>query len=153
MSVKRVLYVLLQWTWGFAQTFIGFLVFLIFLRSPHFLYQGAVVTIWPIKAGSMSVGGFLFLHPGWQPGNQRLLAHEYGHTIQSLILGPLYLFVIGIPSFLWALPNASRYRSDRRIPYSALYTEKWADRNGSLFAKKPKLRRMEDGRILREHSE
>ena len=150
MSVKRVFYVLLQWTWGFAQTFAGFLVFLAFLRCPHFFYQGAVVTIWPIKSGSMSVGGFLFLHPGWQPGNQRLLAHEYGHTIQSLLLGPLYLFVIGLPSFLWALPFASHYRAGRKIPYSALYTEKWADRNGARFAKKPKLRRLPDGKIRRE---
>lgn len=32
---------------------------------------------------------------------QTLLVHEYGHTIQSMILGPLYLIVIGIPSTLW----------------------------------------------------
>jgi len=29
---------------------------------------------------------------------QRTLVHEYGHTIQSIILGPLYLLIIGIPS-------------------------------------------------------
>lgn len=33
--------------------------------------------------------------------SQKLLAHEYGHTIQSLLLGPLYLLVIGIPSVIW----------------------------------------------------
>ncbi len=76
--------------------------------------------------------------------------HEYGHTVQSLILGPLYLFVIGIPSFLWALPPATRWRARHKIPYSALYTERWADRNGARFAKKPKLRRTSDGKIRRE---
>lgn len=150
MSAKQVLYVLWQWTWGFAQTLAGAVIFLIFWRCPHFRYQGAVVTVWPIKSGSMSVGGFLFLHPGWQPGNQKLLAHEYGHTVQSLILGPLYLFVIGIPSFLWALPPATRWRARHKIPYSALYTERWADRNGARFAKKPNLRRTSDGKIRRE---
>ena len=33
--------------------------------------------------------------------SKRLLVHEYGHTIQSLIFGPLYLIVMGIPSTLW----------------------------------------------------
>lgn len=32
--------------------------------------------------------------------SNQLLVHEYGHTIQSLMLGPLYLAIIGIPSTL-----------------------------------------------------
>ena len=133
---KTVLYVLWQYTWGILQNLVGTAVFLLYLRRPHFRYRGAVVTIWPIRAGSMSMGRYLFLYPGWKPYNPRLLAHEYGHTFQSLLLGPLYLPVIGLPSFLWAaLPRFERLRREKGVPYAALYTEKWADSWGAKFAK------------------
>ena len=46
----------------------------------------------------MSMGMFLFLGDH----DKHVLVHEYGHSIQSCILGPLYLPVIGIPSLIWA---------------------------------------------------
>ena len=61
--------------------------------------------------------------------SNRLLVHEYGHTVQSLILGPLYLFVIGIPSTLWGFLGG-RKRRDEQIPYGAFFTEKWANSLG-----------------------
>jgi len=135
--MKRLLYVLWQWLWGLPQNLVGFAILLVFLRRPHFRYQGAVVTIWPLRQGSMSMGMFLFLHPNWTPEQHWLLAHEYGHTIQSLLLGPAYLLIIGLPSFLWAwLPVFRRLRTRKKLPYSALFTEKWADHNGARFAKK-----------------
>ena len=63
--------------------------------------------------------------------SKRLLVHEYGHTIQSLILGPLYLIVIGIPSTLWGfLPNLRKKRKDEQISYFSFFTETWANRLG-----------------------
>lgn len=63
--------------------------------------------------------------------SKRLLVHEYGHTIQSLILGPLYLIVIGIPSTLWGfLPNLHKKRKDEQISYFSFFTEGWANRLG-----------------------
>ena len=63
--------------------------------------------------------------------SQRLLIHEYGHTIQSLILGPLYLIVIGIPSTLWGfLPFLNKKRKSEGISYFSFYTEKWANHLG-----------------------
>ena len=59
---------------------------------------------------------------------RRLLVHEYGHTIQSLLLGPLYLIIIGIPSASWA--NIPYFRNKRRkdkISYFSFFTEKWAN--------------------------
>lgn len=61
--------------------------------------------------------------------SNRLLVHEYGHTIQSLILGPLYLIVIGIPSTLWGFLGAKK-RKTEQIPYGAFFTEGWANRLG-----------------------
>lgn len=58
----------------------------------------------------------------------RLLVHEYGHTIQSLILGPLYLIVMGIPSTLWGfLPCYVNKRQNEEVSYFDFFTEKWAN--------------------------
>lgn len=57
--------------------------------------------------------------------------HEYGHTIQSLILGPLYLFVVGIPSFIWCNnKKCIAMRQDNNKSYYDLYCESWANRLG-----------------------
>ena len=128
-----VLYILIQCTWGILQTLLGLLLFLILFRQEHRFYKGSVVTYWP-RGGGVSLGMFVFLGHGSR--ETRLLVHEYGHTIQSLILGPLYLLVIGLPSFTWAgLPCFQRLRRQKRISYYSFYPEKWADRLGLLVTK------------------
>lgn len=136
--MKRLLYIVWQYTWGLLQNLAGGTIYAFYrLRGcPHFAYQGALAVIWPVRSGSMSLGRFLFLHESYRPGDRALLAHEYGHTIQSLILGPLYLFVIGLPSLLWAgLPVFQRRRHDRHVSYYSFYPEKWANALGARFAR------------------
>ena len=56
--------------------------------------------------------------------------HEYGHSLQSRMLGPLYLVVVGIPSFVRAT-----WWWIRRLPsrnYYGGYPEAWADRLGGV---------------------
>lgn len=136
--MKRLIYIVWQYTWGLLQNLAGGTIYAFYrLRGcPHFAYQGALAVIWPVRSGSMSLGRFLFLHESYRPGDRALLAHEYGHTIQSLILGPLYLFVIGLPSLLWAgLPVFQRRRHDRHVSYYSFYPEKWANALGARFAR------------------
>lgn len=114
-----VLYVIIQCIWGILQTFLGGVLCLLVGRRKRFFFHGAVVTEW--KA-SVSLGMFVFV----STKNHELLRHEYSHTIQSLILGPLYLPVIGLPSIVWA-GFFRNYRKRRNIPYRSFYTEKWAD--------------------------
>ena len=59
------------------------------------------------------------------------LAHEYGHTIQSHKLGPLYLFVIGAPSLIWA-GCFEKYRIKHNKSYYSFFTERWADKLGGV---------------------
>ena len=74
---------------------------------------------------------------------QRLLVHEYGHTIQSLIFGPLYLIVMGIPSTLWGfLPFCSNKRKEKRISYFSFFTEKWANHLGERTVKEKSMERL-----------
>ena len=136
--MRRLLYILWQWTWGLPQNLVG-AGFYLYYRArgcPHFRYQGALVTVWTQTSGSMSMGRFLFMHPSWTPKDHALLAHEYGHTIQSLFFGPFYLLTVGLPSLIWAgLPAFQRRRRTRHIDYYAVYPEKSATALGKRFAK------------------
>lgn len=137
--MKIFLYRFTQCTWGVLQTLLGFLVFLFHIKERHFSYHGAVVTKWKGKS-SVSLGMFVFVtnEPYFyeklkdeytkEELSGRLLVHEYGHTIQSLILGPLYLIVIGIPSTLWGfLPSCYNKRKNENVSYFSFFTEKWAN--------------------------
>ena len=101
--MKNVLYFSVQCTWG---------MFVFVTKEPYFYNK--------LKDGYTK-----------DELSRRLLVHEYGHTIQSLILGPLYLIVIGIPSTLWGfLPNLHKKRKDDQISYFSFFTEGWANRLG-----------------------
>ncbi len=132
--MKRFLWYLLQFTWGLPQNLGGLLWFLFYLRKPHALWNGSVVTRIRRRrfSGGFTLGIFIFLTEPLLPDTEHdLRIHEYGHTVQSLYLGPLWSLVIGLPSMLWCnLPPFQRLRRDRAIPYSALYCEGWADRLG-----------------------
>ena len=138
--MKTVLYGIWQCTWGGLQTFLGLMMFIKYFKSKHYTYHGAIIVEWNAKS-SVSLGLFVFVtsqpyfakkYEGQIKAEElshRLLVHEYGHTIQSLILGPLYLIVIGIPSTLWGFLFEKK-RKDEQIPYGAFFTEKWANRLG-----------------------
>ena len=137
--MKKILYGIWQCTWGCLQTLLGFCVFLLHSKDKHYFYHGALITEWKNKS-SVSLGMFVFVtgepyfyeklkdQYSMEELSARLLVHEYGHTIQSLILGPLYLIMIGIPSTLWGfLPNLNRKRKEEQLSYFVFFTEKWAN--------------------------
>ena len=52
-----------------------------------------------IMRGAVTLGNYVFV--GLNSEYKETVKHELGHTIQSKILGPLYLIVIGIPSITY----------------------------------------------------
>ena len=82
--------------------------------------------------GGISLGTFIYLSPGLAK-NQVYHEHELGHGFDSRWFGPLYLFVIGLPSLLWACT----YNENSQCYYS-FYTERRANRNiGTIEVKYP----------------
>ncbi len=133
-KMLRAAYILLQCTWGLPQTLLGLALFLRYRKRPHSGYRGCVKTDWG-RGGGVSLGLFIFVadaeHTSSPERRAALAAHEYGHTLQSLMLGPLYLFTVGIISFTWAnAPRFRRLRAEKGIPYSRCFVEGWADRLG-----------------------
>ena len=127
--MKTLLFRLWQWTWGFPQTLLGFIIYLMTINKPHETYHGCIVTHWN-QGGSLGVGMFLFLGKTNDP---RVLIHEFGHSVQSMILGPLFLPVMGIPSFLWCnLLPCRKLRKEKGVNYYRFYPESTANRLGSL---------------------
>jgi hypothetical protein len=132
--MKKKLYTITQWTWGLPQTLIGSAVFMIHRKDRHYDYNGAHVTEWERDDG-VSLGKFIFV-----PKDRRsLIRHEYGHTIQSLILGPAYLLMVGLPSIMWnRLPYfREKRRRTGRSYYSAVF-ESTANKLGERADKKAK---------------
>lgn len=88
--------------------------------------QGAIVFIKRKSCGSVTLGSHIFLSPR---ATDTTVRHEWGHTRQSLILGPLYLIVIGIPSIMWA---ATHRIIAPKTDYFNFFTEKWANKLGGI---------------------
>lgn len=92
-----------------------------------------------IKGGlGISLGFFIFWFPLARPREPSAYTcnkeHEFGHSLQSLLFGPLYLLVIGLPSASRAL-YARYYQSStgRWWPrYYSGYPERWADSLGQV---------------------
>ena len=134
--MRIVLFWVLQCTWGILQTFLGLLVFLVHYKDRHYFYKGVIATEWHRNEG-LSLGLFIF---AW-PDDERVVVHEYGHCIQSALLGPLYLPIIGIPSAIWAnTPALEQARIHHHKSYYRFYPEKWANRLGKRATGKEPLK-------------
>lgn len=123
-ALRAVLFYFIQWTWGLPQNVVGLIVLLLLGRQRRSRYHGALATIFGSSrifpdSGAFSLGCFIFIPESWGEENcRRTLVHEYGHTVQSLILGPLYLPAVGLPSVIWG-QVWSRSKTAARLMKSA----------------------------------
>lgn len=127
-SIKLFLVVLL-YLWQLPQNIVGALLVLILEPELSFPWNGVRIHYAQRMHGGISLGRYVILANRFlQIGDSE--KHEYGHCLQSKMLGPLYLLIIGLPSLFWAV----FYRDDETDPdgYYRFFTEKWADRLGGV---------------------
>ena len=109
-----------DFSWGLLQTLAGmtmaFLSALLGAQLTRIHGHCLIVRNSPLMPSysGMSLGPYLLGGLGFD-----YWTHEYGHTYQSRLLGPLYLPLIGLPSLLSASLRPSRH--------GEVYTERWAD--------------------------
>ena len=85
-----------------------------------------------IMRGAVTLGNYVFV--GLNSEYKETVKHELGHTIQSKILGPLYLIIIGIPSITYC-GLRRLFPSLRKKNYYNFYTEKWANNLSEKYIK------------------
>ncbi len=113
--------------WQLPQSLLGLIIL-------FFIPNGDIVDVYKVKAFAqniffirtsnnlgISLGKFIFLP--YDKDIEYILLHEFGHCYQSLLLGPLYLILIGIPSlygYLTIKKNSYKYYNR--------YPERWANK-------------------------
>ena len=125
---------ILFWSWCLPQTLLGFIIKSFYKLTDKIAkvitYKSArVVFIKNWKFTGVSLGKYIILNES-EDGNINTFKHEYGHTIQSFILGITYLFVVGIPSVIRNIKCQAK-----SLPYEEYYKkypENWADKLGGV---------------------
>ena len=114
-----------------AILYIGYLVMMCKDLGVDSRYKQAIV-IPCVMRGAVTLGCYVFV--GLNSEYRKTVKHELGHTIQSKILGPLYLIVIGIPSITYCGLRRI-FPSLRKKNYYDFYTEKWANNLSKKYIK------------------
>lgn len=123
--MKTFIFVL-KYLWQLPQNIIGLIYELI--TSAEKFEVNSDFTLYKNKLrGSVSLGDYIFIDKD-SISNNRIILHELGHRQQSLILGPLYLLIIGLPSIIWASLYSLFPSIYNRYSYYDFYTEKWANK-------------------------
>lgn len=121
------LFILLDFIWELPQNLIGILVKLVFIkygkREVETIRQGTCeIQNWSMYSG-ISLGWWQFTHKN---ADKNTASHEVAHSIESVVLGPLYLVLIGLPSIMWAGIIWPYFMHDKS--YYWFYTEFITDR-------------------------
>jgi hypothetical protein len=128
---KNILTAGLLYLWQLPQHLLGLLLILLLRGQPERKWESARVyrTRWRI---GLSLGDYILMYRNAE--NLRIISHEWGHTRQSRLLGPLYLPIVGLPSLTMNLASkAGLLRQDR---YFLRWPENWADRLGGVSVEK-----------------
>lgn len=130
----------IKWIWQLPQNLLGFLLSRNY-TSTHYCISNndkwIGVYFKPFFHSGISLGNYVILDY-WYCGraSRQIIFHEYGHSRQSLILGWLYLPLVGLPSIIgniWDRLFHKKWSSDRREKwYYSRYPENWADKLGGV---------------------
>lgn len=133
--MNKILYYVLSATWGFIMTFIGLLITLILLMlcyKPHKNIYGWYFEIGE-NWGGVNLG--LCTLTSRNP-SEHVLTHEFGHSVQSCIFGPMYIFIVAIPSVVryWYREYLIQVKHRDNLPeYDSIWFEGQATRLGQMY--------------------
>lgn len=116
---------ILLYIWQLPQNILGLLVILFSKAEEAYCSCSCYESIWITEHKfGISLGMYTVVN---KDSNLRTIQHEYGHQLQSLYLGPLYLLVIGLPSAIGNLLNRVIKFDYYKQPWEA-----WADKLGDV---------------------
>ena len=135
--MKKILYWIVSLTWGGLMTFIGLIVALVLLVTGHKPYRFGYTFYFKVGKswGGLELGGLFITDSN---PSLHTLCHEHGHGLQNLWWGPLFPFVIGIPSAIrYWYREIKYYKKGKQPPttYDSIWFEGQASRLGEKYFK------------------
>lgn len=137
-KTTRDILIRLSWLWQLPQQVLGYIYALIMDCAPQTTTirhdDGRVIHYSSWQRGGITLGSHIFIpyyYLNLKQGAARV-HHESGHYVQSLLLGPLYLLVVGLPSLTWSALRLIK-RIKEAHSYYWFYTEAWAMRLADRF--------------------
>ena len=117
---------ILKFIWQLPQNLVGFI---ISRKAKKHIKNGTPIYLKHLFYSGVSLGNYIIFDDRIYISDNDI-AHEHGHQIQSLYLGPLYLIVIGLPSVIGNI-IARIFHKDSKWYYNQPW-EKWADKLGKV---------------------
>jgi hypothetical protein len=135
--MKKILYWIVSLTWGGLMTFIGLIIALVLLITGHKPYKFGYTFYFKVGKswGGLELGGLFITDSN---PSLHTLCHEHGHGLQNLWWGPLFPFVIGIPSAIRYWYREIKYHRKGKVPpttYDSIWFEGQASRLGEKYFK------------------
>lgn len=135
----NVLKKILLYVWQLPQNLLGMLMFWWYSRDTicvEGVFRRVRVLYTKRMRRAISLGEYVIAPYGYHPlsrtaaDGRDTLVHEWGHTRQSLILGWLYLPLVGLQSLAHAILHRKACGNSH---YRHFWTERWADRLAAKY--------------------
>lgn len=105
---------LLSVTWCALQTVFGALLTLGLLPTSRTQFYRGMILVYHPYDFTFSLGTFAFVSDR-VPYPRTIRGKMYGHYLQSLIYGPIFLFVCVFPALFVRIPSVARRRAERDL--------------------------------------
>lgn len=133
----KFIYWFISLTWGCIMTFIGLISSLFLLIIGYRPYKVGYTFYFKVGRswGGLTLGTVIIVSENHSP---HTLKHEYGHTIQNLIFGPIELFIgIASASRYW-YRELKYYRKNKQpsTTYDSIWFEGQATRLGNKYIRR-----------------
>lgn len=138
-TMKKVL----LYIWQLPQNLLALIlmpVYNIIIGKPEIReYKGIKYVWYKDWRNGVSLGNYVLIGT-YYDNRLDTINHEYGHTRQSVYLGPLYLILIGLPSIVWntidriltRTVESWTWEKSYKIYYYYMPWERWADKLGGV---------------------
>lgn len=137
--LKRICFYILSFTWGAIMSVIGVLVIAaiaLFSKGKRIkTYHGRIYGVVGQHWGGLELGCFFITD---ESECDITLAHECGHGLQNAVLGPLFIFLVFIPSAIRYWYRELKYNRHGITPptkYDDIWFEGQATGLGLLYVK------------------
>ena len=137
----KIFFRILSEIWQLPQHIIAYVIMLINCKSIKLMVSKDGISHYLVDHlfdNAISLGNYIFLD---SDGNfsYKTIKHEFGHQKQSLMLGPLYLIVICLPSIIGNIIDRIKHKYFNKYCDPDFYYkqpwEAWADKLGGVVRK------------------